>query len=604
VFKCSSETCIFRFFNSKSIKFPFTFCDNSPVILLIHWYSLFCGYNETMFGRKKYDHKIYPDEIFLDSKNISGFDTSQFEGRLEKPIGKKTFIYMGAFVGFLGLFFISRIFFLQIFEGEKFTARSERNSFKKENIIPLRGAIYDSNGTALVWNGEEGRMYSDTPGLGHILGYIGLPSREDFKKKPDILSEGMFGKDGIEEKYDEILRGILGVKLTERDSQGNSVSESVQALPQNGRNLTLTIDFKVQSYLYTAMESVAKERNFEGGAAVIMDVSDGNILAIVSVPEYSSKVLSEGGPANLINGYLNDKNKPFLNRAISGLYAPGSVVKPFVALAALSEGIISPEKKIFSAGSISIPNPFFPDKKSIFKDWKAHGWVDMRHALAVSSDVYFYEIGGGFEDIKGLGINKIYEYAQKFGLGRKTGIDLEGEAKGTVPNPQVKEKNNPADPLWRVGDTYISAIGQGYFLTTPIEMAVYASSIANNGKIVVPRLVKNENFYLEVPQKNTGIPEEYFKIIKEGMRMAVTEGTAQGLSYPDLKIAAKTGTAEVGGKKNFSHSWIIGFYPYENPKYAFAAVLEKGPAGNTIGAPFAMKQFFDWLKLYHPEYVR
>ena len=557
-----------------------------------------------MFGRKKYDHKIYPDEIFLDSKNISGFDTSQFEGRLEKPIGKKTFIYMGTLIGFLGLFLVLRIFLLQIFEGEKFTARSERNSFKKENIIPLRGAIYDSSGTPLVWNGEEGRTYADIPGLGHILGYTGLPSKEDFKKNPDLLSENIVGKDGLEEKYDEVLKGIAGVKLTEKDSQSNPVSESVQILPQNGRNLTLTIDSKVQSYLYTTMESVAKERNFEGGAAVVMDVSDGNILAMASVPEYSSKVLSEGGPASLISGYINDKNKPFLNRAISGLYAPGSIVKPFVALAALNERIISPGKKILSTGSISIKNPFFPDKKSIFKDWKAHGWVDMRHALAVSSDVYFYEIGGGYQDIRGLGINKIYEYAKKFGLGEKTGIDLNGEAEGTVPNPQVKEKNNLDDPLWRVGDTYISAIGQGYFLTTPIEMAVYASSIANNGKVVVPRLIKNENFYSEVPQKNAGISEEYFKIVKEGMRMAVTEGTAQGLSYPDLKIAAKTGTAEVGGKKNFSHSWIIGFYPYENPKYAFAAVLEKGPAGNTIGAPYAMKQFFDWLKLYHPEYTR
>ena len=399
----------------------------------------------------------------MDSKNISGFDTSQFEGRLEKPIGKKTFIYTGALIGFLGLFFVSRIFYLQVFEGEKFTARSERNSFKKENITPLRGAIYDRAGTVLVWNGEEGRMYADIPGLGHILGYTGLPSKEDFKKKPDISSENMVGKDGIEEKYEELLGGNSGIKLTERDSQGNTVSESVQFVPQNGQNLTLTIDSKVQSYLYAAMESVVKERDFEGGAAVVLDVSSGNILAMTSVPEYSSKVLSEGGPEDLINGYINNKNKPFINRAISGLYAPGSVVKPFVALAALSEGIISPEKKIFSAGQISIPNPFFPDKKTIFKDWKAHGWVDMRQALAVSSDVYFYEIGGGFEDVKGLGINKIYEYAKKFGLGEKTGIDLLGEAEGTVPSPAVKEKNNPADPLWRVGDTYISAIGQGYF---------------------------------------------------------------------------------------------------------------------------------------------
>ena len=157
---------------------------------------------------EKNDHKIYPDEIFLDSKNISGFDTSQFEGRLEKPIGKKTFIYLGALVGFFGLFFVSRIFYLQVFEGEKFTARSERNSFKKENITPLRGAIYDSAGTALVWNGEEGRMYADIPGLGHILGYTGLPSKDDFKKKPDISSENVIGKDGVEAKYDEVLRGF------------------------------------------------------------------------------------------------------------------------------------------------------------------------------------------------------------------------------------------------------------------------------------------------------------------------------------------------------------------------------------------------------------
>ena len=301
--------------------------------------------------------------------------------RLEKPIGKKTFILVGALVGFLGLFFVSRIFFLQVFEGEKFTARSERNSFKKENITPLRGAIYDNNETALVWNGEEGRMYADIPGLGHTLGYTGLPSKEDFKKNPEISSEDIIGKDGLEEKYEETLSGISGIKLTERDSQGNPVSESVQVIAQNYQNLTLTIDSKVQSRLYSDIESVVKERDFEGGAAVVIDVTNGNILAMASVPEYSSKVLSEGELTNLINGYINDKNKPFINRVISGLYAPGSVVKPFVALAALNEGIISPEKKILSTGSISIPNPFFPDKKSVFKDWKAHGWVDMRHAL-------------------------------------------------------------------------------------------------------------------------------------------------------------------------------------------------------------------------------
>ena len=557
-----------------------------------------------MFRRKKYDHKIYPDEIFLDSRNVSGFDVSHFEGRMEKPIGKKTFIYLAIFIIFFGLFFVSRIFFLQIFRGEELLARSNRNSLKKELIPSLRGAIYDRNGIAMSWNGELGREYGEVVGSGHVLGHIGMPTKEILENNKNISSDEIVGKDGIEERYDKLLRGLPGIKLTEKDSQGNPVSESVQVDPKNGDKITLTIDVKIQSYLYSTMETVIKEKGFEGGSAVIIDVIDGDVLAMTSFPEYNPKVLSDGGPTSLINNYLNNKNKPFVNRAISGLYAPGSIVKPLMALAALNEKTISPEKKILSTGSISIQNPFFPDKKTIFKDWKAHGWVDMRHALAVSSDVYFYEIGGGFEDIKGLGINKIYEYAKKFGLGEKTGIDLGGEKEGVVPSQQVKEKNNPNDPTWRVGDTYISAIGQGYFLTTPIEMAVYASSIANNGKIITPHLVKNENFYPLAQPKDAGIPEEYFKIVKEGMRMVVTEGTAQGLSFPDLKIAAKTGTAEVGGGKNYIHSWVIGFYPYENPKYAFAMVLEKGPAGNTTGAPFVMSQFFNWLKLYHSEYVK
>ena len=515
-----------------------------------------------MFRRKKYDHKIYPDEIFLDSRNISGFDTSHFEGRLERPISKKTFVYLVFFIGIFGLFFVSRIFFLQVFKGEELLARSNRNSLKKELMPSLRGAIYDRNGVAMSWNGENGREYGEVVGSGHILGYTGLPTKEILESDKNISSEEIVGKDGIEEWYDKFLRGTHGINLIERDSQGNSVSESVQTDPKNGDKLTLNIDSKIQEYLFATMGSVIKDKGFEGGSAVILDVNDGNVLAMTNFPEYDPKVLSDGGPTSLINGYINNKNKPFVNRAVSGLYAPGSIVKPLIALAALNEKIISPEKKILSTGSISIQNPFFPDKKTVFKDWKAHGWVDMRHALAVSSDVYFYEIGGGFEDIKGLGINKIYEYAKKFGLGEKTGIDLGGEKEGVVPNQQVKEKNNPNDPTWRVGDTYISAIGQGYFLTTPIEMAVYAASIANNGKIVTPKLVKNENFYPPAQPKDIDIPEEYFKIAKEGIRMVVTEGTAQGLSFPDLKIAAKTGTAEVGGSKNYIHSWIIGFYPY------------------------------------------
>jgi len=559
-----------------------------------------------MLRRKKGEPKIYPDEIFMDAENISGLDTNHFEGRLERPIGKKSILFLSAIFGLIGVFFVVKLFSLQIIKGEAYANRSEKNILKKEKTLPLRGAIYDKNGIALTWNGEKDRQYIRLPGFSHILGYTGLPTKEEKEKRGDMLEGELVGKDGLEKKYEDLLRGTAGIKLIERDSQGNAISESVQTPPKNGKNLILTIDSHLQAKLYETLAAVIKEREFEGGAGALIDVRNGEVLSLASVPEYDSQILSDGGPAEAINGFINSKKKPFLNRAIAGLYAPGSIVKPFIALAALNEGIISPQKQIFSSGGISIPNPFFPDKKSVFRDWKAHGFTDMRRAIAVSSDVYFYEIGGGFEDFKGLGINKINEYAKMFGLDSKTGIDLAGEQSGVAPSQEVKAKNDPKDPIWRVGDTYISSIGQGYFLSTPIGAAVHIAAIANGGKIITPNLLKKENSGMENAEKgtikNVSVPENYFKVVKEGMRLAVTEGTAQSLNIPGIKIAAKTGTAEIGNK-TFVHSWVVGFYPYENPKYAFAAVLEKGRSGNLVDASYAMKQFFEWLALYYPEYM-
>ncbi len=273
-----------------------------------------------------------------------------------------------------------------------------------------------------------------------------------------------------------------------------------------------------------------------------------------------------------------------------------------MALGALNEGVISPKKKIYDTGSISIPNPYFPDKKSVFYDWKAHGWVDMRKALAVSCDVYFYEIGGGFGGQKGLGIKKIGEYARMFGLGRKTGIDLNGEKKGTVPSPELKRKKLK-NAIWRIGDTYNASIGQGSFQVTPIQMAVYAATLANGGKILRPHLIKSASGD-DFMKRKIDIPNRYFQIVKEGMRMAVLDGTASGLNISSVKIAAKTGTAEIGTSKKYVNSWVIGFLPYDNPKIAFAIVLEKGPAKNLVGALYAARQLFDWMAFNAPEYFK
>lgn len=553
--------------------------------------------------RKKLSNQpLNPDEIFADVQNIPGFDKYQFEGRLEKPIAKPTFVGIGICFLILGGLLFAKIAHLEILKGEAYASRSKYNYLRAVSIFPSRGIIYDRKGKELAWNDslvEEGnlklvRAYTDKSGLGHVLGYIGIGS-----------GGKTIGKDGIEKRYEDSLGGVVGVKLIETDSKNEVVSESIIKPPENGKSLKLTIDAELQSTFYFILENVIKERSFNGGAGVVLDIRSGEVLALASYPEYNSQILSRGKPEAVIKGYLENRQKPFVNRAISGLYAPGSIIKPILALAALKEKIIDPAKQIFSSGSISLPNPFFPDKKNIFYDWKAHGWVDMRRALAVSSNVYFYSIGGGYEDIKGLGITKIKKYADLFGFGSETNIDLDKEEKGLIPSPALKALNSK-DPIWRIGDTYNASIGQGDFQITPIQAAVYAAAIANNGRLVRPHLVADDPNKQEFPPsgKTIDIPDEYFQIVREGMRMVVLEGTAQGLAGLGIEIAAKTGTAELESEANkFVNSWIIGFLPYENPKISFSILLEKGKATNLVGGVFAGRQLLEWMLIHTPQYL-
>src|SRR3989338_2158210 len=323
---------------------------------------------------------------------------------------------------------------------------------------------------------------------------------------------------------------------------------------------------------------------------------------MVSFPEYDSQMLTDGSDATAIKKAFDNPQKPFLNRATNGLYTPGSIIKPFIALAALEEGVITPEKEIISTGSISVPNPFDPTKPTIFKDWKAHGAVDMRRALAVSSDVYFYEIGGGFEEQRGLGIGNIDKYARMFGFGSvPPGSDFFGED-GVIPTPEWKKANFDGDP-WRLGNTYHTAIGQYGFQVTPLQVVRGIAAIANGGKLLEPRIVEEKDTppsYIVIPIKTAS-----FEVVREGMHDAVTKGgTASGLLLPNVSVAGKTGTAELGTLKKFVNSWVVGFFPYENPRYAFTIIMEKGPRDNTIGASFVARQLFEWMSVNTPEYLK
>ena len=557
---------------------------------------------------------IEPDEIFLDSKNLQGFDQQQFEGRIEKPIRKRTTLFLGFFFIIFVLIFIGQLLSLQIRKGKEYLKRSENNTLSSVIIFADRGIIYDRSGIELAWNkktedlslSEEERILLETfplrsylsPGFAHILGYVSSPTKD---KSGKYWQTDYIGKDGLEKQYDEKIKGINGSKIIEIDAHGVVHSENIQNAPTRGKDLATTIDSKIQSKLFSLIEDLSKRNSFTGGAGILLDVTNGEIIISTSYPEYDANVLSLGKDEEKINGYLSDKRKVFLDRTISGLYTPGSIVKPFFALGALAEEIISPYKEILSTGSISIPNPYFPDQPSVFRDWKAHGWTDMSEAIAVSSDVYFYSIGGGFEGQKGLGISNLEKYARMFGLGEETGVDLPDEKFGTIPSPEWKLKTFAGDP-WRVGDTYNTAIGQYGFQVTLLEMARAVSAIGNRGILVTPHFVL-EDKVMEEKISKINLSSEYYNEVYLGMREAVEYGTAIALNVPYVEVAAKTGTAQVGTAKNKVNSWIIGFFPYENPRYAFTVMMESGPSqGESGGASSVMRGLFDWMYWNTPEY--
>lgn len=570
---------------------------------------------------KQLSREIDPDEIFLDSKNLPEYNKDQFEGRIEKPISRLA--VLGLFLSFLliQLIFLGKTAILQIVQGDSYLAKSENNRLNHTPIFAMRGIIYDRNKIPLVWNSYDDeatktaliisdtgtttekmpfphRSYVADPGFGHLLGYVSYPKRDS---RGYYYQDAFVGKDGLEEYYNSTLSGKNGFQIVETDALGNTQTGSIVESPENGEALVLSVDSRVQKKLYEVISTLAADRGYLAGAGAIMDVQTGEILALTSFPEYNSEILSEGKDRKTIAAYQLDKRALFLDRAISGLYTPGSIVKPIMALGALNENIISPEKQILSTGSISIQNPYYPNIKSVFNDWKAHGWVDMRRALAISSDVYFYEIGGGYQGQKGLGIANIEKYAQMFGLNTPTGIDLTGEKFGTIPSPAWKLKLFKGEP-WRLGDTYHTVIGQYGFQLTLIEALRMAASIANSGTLLTPHLVSSSS--RESPKSQIPISQDYFQIVREGMRDAVVSGTETGLNVGYVNVAGKTGTAEIDAGKKYINSWALGFFPYEKPRYVFAVVMERGPHANTIGGVFVMRQMLDWMHARTPEYLK
>ena len=447
------------------------------------------------------------------------------------------------------------------------------------------------------------RFYRNYPygrSASHLLGYLGRINKSDFNnlKRKDRLTNytnyDFIGKSGVEQSYEYLLRGEMGYAEVETDASGKNLRILEEKKPVSGKNISLTIDIDLQIFAENLFQDYQ-------GALVALDPNNGDVLALVSMPDFDPNLFVDGIEADSWRLLNTSERKPLNNRAIQGVYPPGSTIKPFLAFSALEDNFIDRYFTIDDPGFFKLAR-----SNHIFRDWKknGHGIVDLKKAIYQSCDVFFYELANK------MGINNIFKSMNQFGFGVRTGIDISGEVEGLLPSKEWKKKR--FDQVWYPGDTISVGIGQGYFLATPIQLAVATSIIANKGNKVVPKLLLsggNSQINL-VSNFNSDSYLSNIEYVKDSM-VAVTssEGTAYSSAQNlNFKLAGKTGTAQVFSlrgrdydedkiqEKLKDHSLFVAFAPANTPKIAIALIIENGGSGSTVAAPMASKILEYFLK--------
>ena len=453
------------------------------------------------------------------------------------------------------------------------------------------------------------RQYDDGGFLAPILGYTGRVDAEDVKTDPTYAPTDLIGKLGLEQFYESELRGVNGGQQTEVDATGKSIKLLEDRVATPGGNLVLSIDQGLVQQMAAAISRQMTASGSKRAAGVAIDPRTGEVLASVSLPTYDSNLFSKGISQADYQNLLSNPGQPLFNKAENGAYPSGSIIKPFGASAALQEGVISPSTTVNDAGKIVIPNKYDPSHPSTYYGWERNnglGVVNVVTAIARSSDIFFYEVMGGFTDfLHYLGVDKLTAYYQKFGLGSKTGIDLPSEASGRVPTPDWKKKISGEG--WYTGDTYNISVGQGDILVSPLQMASALGVIANGGVLYKPHLVTKvvdsngktvQSIKPEVVRSGFISPAN-LSTVRQGMLAAVNAdyGTAccKIRAEVPVQVAAKTGTAETvnhdeGGasiNSTLPHAWFEAFAPYENPKIVIVIIIEHSGEGAEYAAPAA-----------------
>jgi penicillin-binding protein 2 len=450
---------------------------------------------------------------------------------------------------------------------------------------------------------ESRRSYLHGPLAAHALGYVGEVSDERIKSEAAGAYEPgeIVGKAGIERTYDADLRGQKGWKQVVVNSLGREIEEVQEGRkPSPGRALGLTLDLDLQAVLETAFAD-------EAGSAVFLDPASGDVLAMISRPAFDPNVFATRFSQDTWEGLVKDPRNPLQNRASMSKFAPGSVFKIVLAIAALEEGVATPARTDFCSGAWR-----FGDKT--YQCWAirkgGHGALAMREAIVHSCNVYFYRLGNE------LGIERITRWAHALGFGQPTGIDLPHEEGGTVPDPAWKQRAIPRDPAWHPGETISVSIGQGALEVTPVQMAAFAATLGNGGMVRRPRLIRSREIREGVEEVNRDpatirsvpLQARTLQVVKDAMWGVVNElGTGARARIAGRDVCAKTGTAQVYRasrdidadelpKEKRDHAWFVGFAPKEEPQIAWAVFVQNGGHGGTTAAPIAravLEKFFE-----------
>lgn len=456
---------------------------------------------------------------------------------------------------------------------------------------------------------EPLREYLSTTLVSHVIGYVGhIPEQEVEsyldRRDADYDANDIVGLTGVELTFEDQLRGRKGQRHIEVDVTGREVGIIGRPLePVAGHNLVLTIDVDLQSVAQEALQKAMVEADSESAVAIAMDPKTGEILAMVSLPTYDNNLFVGGISEEDYAQLSEDPHHPLVNHAISGQYPPGSTFKIVTAAAGLEQGIVSRTSLLFCPGTIWIPHRFAPDDPELaqpFNCWArdGHRSLSIVEAIAQSCDIYFGMVAGGHGKFEGLGQEALHNYGLYFGVGRPTGIDLPGESAGLVPDETWKRLTY--GETWVTGDTYNAAIGQGFILATPLQILNATAAVANGGSLYRPQIVREirdtdgnvvRPFSPRLIRK-LPVSDETIAIVRQGMRGAVTHGTAWEARIGGVAVAGKTGTAEYPGQRDWegnlpTHAWFTAFAPFDDPQIAVVVFVEGGGEGSMVAAPVA-----------------